>query len=93
MVHRLGDSRAKFAGITYKVGSPIRLYYQFRNILLLSRRSYVPFYWKLRCTCLLPVRFFLNGLMQSNRRHRVKYMLKGLADGVLGRSGSYDSNW
>ena len=32
MVHRLGDSRSKFIGVTYKVGAPIRLYYQFRNI-------------------------------------------------------------
>lgn len=93
MVHRLGDSRAKFVGVTYKVGSPIRLYYQFRNILLLSRRNYVPLYWKIKCTALLPVRFFLNGVLQQQRATRIKYMLKGIIDGLLYRSGSHDSNW
>ncbi|NKF50098.1 glycosyltransferase family 2 protein [Shewanella sp. WXL01] len=92
MVHRLGDSRSKFIGVTYKVGSPIRLYYQFRNILLLSRRSYVPLYWKVRCLGLIPVRFFLNSTMQQNRLDRIRYMFYGLVDGLKGISGSYATN-
>ena len=93
MVHRLGDSRSKFVGITYKVGAPIRLYYQFRNILLLSRRAYVPNYWKVRCLFFMPIRFFLNSVMQKNRRKRFGFMLKGIYDGLLGRKGSYDKHW
>lgn len=93
MIHRLGDSRSKFIGMTYKVGAPIRLYYQFRNILLLSRRGYVPTYWKFRCLFFMPIRFFLNAVMQSNRRKRFGYMLKGIFDGICGRSGSYDKHW
>ncbi|WP_394128918.1 glycosyltransferase family 2 protein [Shewanella maritima] len=93
MQHRLGDSRSKFAGVTYKVGSPIRLYYQFRNILLLSRRSYVPKYWKVRCLFFMPFRFFLNSVMQSDRRLRAQYMLRGLYDGLLGKKGAYHIHW
>ncbi|MBE7213954.1 glycosyltransferase family 2 protein [Shewanella benthica] len=93
MVHRLGDSRAKFAGITYKVGSPIRLYYQFRNILLLSRRNYVPLYWKVRCLCFMPLRMFLNATMQDNRLKRIKFMYRGVIDGLKGCTGSYQKNW
>ena len=93
MVHRLGDSRSKFIGVTYKVGAPIRLYYQFRNILLLSRRPYVPMYWKVRCLFFMPVRLFLNSVMQHNRRKRLGFMLKGIFDGVIGRKGPYQSNW
>jgi len=93
MVHRLGDSRSKFVGVTYKVGAPIRLYYQFRNILLLSRRPYVPKYWKVRCLLLMPVRLFLNSVMQKNRRKRLTFMLKGIFDGIIGRKGSYESHW
>jgi len=93
MVHRLGDARSKFVGITYKVGSPIRLYYQFRNVFLLFRRSYVPSYWKLRNLCVLPIRFFANGVLQKKRIERIKFMLKGLCDGFLGRTGKYNDNW
>ncbi len=93
MVHRLGDSRSKFIGVTYKVGAPIRLYYQFRNILVLSRRPYVPTYWKVRCLFFMPIRLFLNSVMQKNRLKRLGFMLKGIIDGVLGRKGPYKSHW
>ena len=92
MVHKLGDSRSNFAGITYKVGAPIRLYYQFRNILLLTRRGYVPNYWKLRNLSVLPIRFFANALLQKHRRLRLGYMVIGLWDGIRGRDGSYAQN-
>jgi rhamnosyltransferase len=93
MVHKLGDGRSKFAGITYKVGSPIRLYYQFRNILILTRRGYVPTYWKTRNVLVLPIRFFANSLLQSNKRERIKFMLCGLLDGLLKRDGSFHEHW
>ena len=93
MVHRLGDSRSKFAGITYKVGSPIRLYYQFRNILLLARRDYVPWYWKMRNILVLPIRFFANALLQPNRLIRIKYMLCGLWDGTFKKQGAFSEHW
>ena len=93
MVHRLGDSRSKFAGITYKVGSPVRLYYQFRNILLLARRGYVPWYWKARNVAVLPIRFFANALLQKNRTERIKFMFCGLWDGVFKRQGAFSDNW
>lgn len=93
MVHRLGDARSKFAGITYKVGSPIRLYYQFRNILLLARRGYVPNYWKARNLLVLPIRFFANTLLQKQKRKRLYYMLCGLWDGLTNKQGSFSENW
>ncbi|GGP95453.1 glycosyltransferase family 2 protein [Shewanella ulleungensis] len=93
MLHRLGDSRSKFIGVTYKVGAPIRLYYQFRNILLLSRRPYVPTYWKVRCLFFMPIRLFLNSVMQTNKRKRLVYMVRGIWDGLLGRSGAYNKHW
>jgi rhamnosyltransferase len=93
MVHRLGDSRSKFAGVTYKVGSPVRLYYQFRNILLLARRGYVPNYWKSRNLLVLPIRFFANSLLQTQKRERIIYMLCGLWDGITNKKGSFSENW
>lgn len=89
MKHTLGDARGSFFGITYKIGSPIRLYYQFRNIILLSKRGYVPLYWKFRCVSGLLFRFFIFSFTSSDRGLRVKYMLEGLRDGLLNRYGSY----
>ncbi|GAB5380417.1 MAG: rhamnosyltransferase [Aliiglaciecola sp.] len=93
MVHRLGDSRSKFAGITYKVGSPVRLYYQFRNVLVLSRRGYVPWYWKMRNLLVLPIRFFANSFLQEHRLQRLKFMLCGIWDGICKRKGAFSDNW
>lgn len=93
MVHRLGDTRSKFAGVTYKVGSPIRLYYQFRNILLLARRAYVPKYWKFRNLSVLPIRLLANSILQTDRRARLGFMLCGLWDGVCNKRGAFSDNW
>jgi rhamnosyltransferase len=86
MTHQLGEGRKNFCGIKYKISAPIRLYYQFRNILNLSRRGYVPAYWKLRNLLGIPVRFFLMSL-QPNRKEYIRYMLKGLFHGVKGQYG------
>lgn len=93
MVHRQGDARSKFAGVTYRVGSPIRLYYQFRNVLLLSRRLYVPSYWKVRSLSILPIRFLANSLLQKQKRKRLHYMLCGLWDGLRNKRGAFNDNW
>ena len=88
--HRLGDGRVKVLGVAFKVGAPVRLYYQFRNILLLLRRGYVPRYWKLRNIIAIPVRFCVNALFIVPRRARIAFMLTGIKDGLLGRSGAAD---
>ncbi|GGF74908.1 glycosyltransferase family 2 protein [Alteromonas lipolytica] len=89
LLHRQGEDRKKILGITFKVGSPIRLYYQYRNILLLSRRGYVPRYWKLRNCLALPLRWIINGWCLDNKALRRKYMHKGLLDGINERAGPY----
>jgi rhamnosyltransferase len=93
MVHQLGDSRSKFVGVTYKVGSPIRLYYQFRNILILSRRGYVPWYWKSRNILCMPIRFFANAFLQPDKWQRIKFMFCGIVDGLLKRDGAFNNHW
>ena len=89
MQHQLGDSRSSIMGITYKVGAPIRLYYQFRNILILSRRAYVPNYWKLRNLTAIPFRLLVNGLFENKRKSRLQFMLKGIGDGIKRTTGAY----
>lgn len=90
MPHRLGSHRGSILALKYKVDSPVRLYYQFRNILLLSRRGYVPTYWKLRNLLALPVRFALMSLFEKPRFKRCHYMLKGLWHGLSGKAGKLE---
>jgi len=87
MRHRLGDKRDEVLFIKYKVGSLIRLYYQFRNVFLLSRRGYVPMYWKLRNFTLMFVKLAVQPFRHKDDMQRVKYMLKGIKDGLLARTG------
>jgi len=90
--HKQGEARKRIMGMTFKVGSPVRLYYQYRNILILLRRSYVPFYWKIRNCVALPVRWVINGWFLEQRRERRRYMWQGLIDGLQKRSGRYKAD-
>jgi rhamnosyltransferase len=64
-----------------------RYYYMFRNVLLLSRRPYVPLGWRARqwgWLCLLFVAF---GVLSGPRSRELKMMLKGLRHGFHGIAG------
>lgn len=87
MPHKQGDSRVTIMGVTFKQGSPIRLYYQFRNILTLVKRGYVPFYWKCRHVLAIPLRYLVNRYCFEQGKLRGYYMRKGLADGVCKKVG------
>lgn len=92
LLHRQGEDRKRLLGLEFKVGSPIRLYYQYRNILLLLRRPYVPRYWKIRNCIALPVRWLVNGWLLDQRKLRRKYMKQGLLDGFKGQAGPYKAD-
>ena len=92
MPHRLGDERQSRLGISYKVGSPIRLYYQFRNILLLAGRGYVPTYWKIRNLCLMPLKLVVQSITHDDGKQRFTYMIRGIRDGILRRTGKISKN-
>lgn len=87
MPHRQGDARHRLFGMNFKRGAPVRLYYQVRNVLILSRRGYVPVYWKCRHLTALPLRFLVNRWYFPQGRLRGGYMWQGLKDGLTGRTG------
>lgn len=92
MPHRQGDARQRILGVNFKQGAPVRLYYQVRNVLILSRRNYVPVYWKCRQLLALPVRWLANRWFFPEGRLRGRFMWHGLRDGLAGRSGKYHDN-
>ncbi len=87
MPHRQGDARKKVLGVTFKVGAPIRLYYQARNCLILARRGYVPLYWKLRTVLSLPVRYIVNRWCLPEGQLRGRLFLAGIKDGLSHKYG------
>lgn len=90
MPHRQGDARVNVLGISFKQGTPIRLYYQFRNLLVLARRSYVPTYWKFRHITAIPLRYFVNRFFMPNGEQRAAFMRKGLLHGLKKKGGAFD---
>ncbi|GGW72844.1 glycosyltransferase family 2 protein [Alteromonas halophila] len=89
MPHRQGDDRKRLLGIEFKIGAPIRLYYQARNVLLLVRRSYVPRYWKLRNLVALPIRYLVNRWYFPEGRKRGRYLMTGVKDGLKRKAGKF----
>ncbi|AXR05649.1 glycosyltransferase family 2 protein [Salinimonas sediminis] len=90
MRHRQGDGRHRILGLNFKRGAPVRLYYQVRNVLILSRRRHVPLYWKCRHLVALPVRWLVNRWWFPEGKLRGHYVRRGLIDGLKGRTGKLD---
>lgn len=89
MSHSIGEallaSRAKADGVI--VHKPFRLYFIMRNRVLLYRRAYTPRVWIAQDVPRLLLKFIGNGLFLPERAARLGFMLKGLWDGVRGKSG------
>lgn len=86
--HNLGQSDIKLPGKTLSLASPIRLYYVYRNWLLAMREPSFPLRYKLKKLVLMPCRIIIYS-MTNSRRERIKYIFKGIKDGLLGRVGEY----
>lgn len=88
MGHMVGQKNITLMGVyTLLVPSPIRHYYQFRNSLLLMKRNYVPTYWKFRTVIERIIDLIAYPFFISPRSVRLRYIMKGLKDGVSGKKG------
>jgi rhamnosyltransferase len=91
MNHSLGDVRhQKFLGLSVEITShkPFRIYYFFRNGIFVSKRyaiSHPQFVWIFAKGCF--VQFMKTVLFEANKILRIRMMLLGIFDGVVGRSG------
>jgi rhamnosyltransferase len=87
--HRLGDRsiRVPTEGGFGAVHSPLRHYYIFRNSMLLNRRSSIPLQWKYNNTVQLACMLAFFTLFTPPRLQHLRMMLRGLWDGLRGRSG------
>ena len=89
--HMLGDGRQKIlAVVEVNVGSPIRHYYQFRNILLLSRAKHAPFYWKISNLAKIIIKLIFYPMFLHHGAERLRFMLLGIKDGLQRVGGRID---
>ncbi|MEW5562705.1 glycosyltransferase [Enterobacter asburiae] len=76
--HRLGNGRIKAINAGY--GSPIRHYYQYRNILYMMGRHYVPLSWRLSQFAKLLIKPVVMIAFFDKKMIRLKYAFKGFVD-------------
>lgn len=70
---------------------PFRYYYIFRNSVLLYKRPYPSGLWKWNDVQRLGMIFIMFGLLKSPRKSNLTMMVKGVWDGLKGKSGKLDN--
>ncbi|CAG9177775.1 rhamnosyltransferase [Cupriavidus respiraculi] len=88
--HTLGDSVVRVWMGRWRevsVHAPARNYYVFRNTILMLRRTPMPFAWRVAHVLRLAQFFVFFGVIGSSRSARLRYMLRGIADGLRNRGG------
>ena len=81
--HQLG-SPGKFLWRDISVSSPMRLYYQFRNCIWLSKVSYTPTFWKLKVLRKYICKFLVYPIFFRPRISYLKSAIRGIIDGLFG---------
>lgn len=89
MNHRLGDGRRDlpFGLGQVVVHSPVRLYYMMRNRLRLYGMPHTPRVWVAQDVPRVLVKLLLFGVMIGPRVRNLRFMLRGLWDGLRGHEG------
>ncbi|MCY1208843.1 rhamnosyltransferase [compost metagenome] len=70
------------------VHSPTRHYYVFRNTVLMLKRTPMPMAWKVAQVLRLAQFLLFFGVVGTSRIERLRYMLRGIADGLRNRGGA-----
>ena len=86
MRHEIGDRVISIFGRSLWVHQPVRQYLLVRNHLLLWRRPYIRLSWKCRDAIQVAVKTALVLALSRPRWQRLGWILRGLWDGLLGRS-------
>ena len=93
MTHTLGEKRRELWFLRQRMvhfHHPFRYYYMFRNSMLLYRRNYIPWNWKLSDIAYRIKIVVLFSLIAPNRFACLKMMALGLIAGLKGVGGKLD---
>ena len=86
--HKLGESTR----LGLKIPSPIRHYYQYRNILKMIFHSNAPLLWRLSQLIKLPIKLILLLIIADRRINRLRFVGFGVIDFIAGRFGKFNHN-
>ncbi|WP_297095249.1 glycosyltransferase [uncultured Draconibacterium sp.] len=83
MLHKVGEKDYSLFGYKILLSSPSRYYYQYRNLIILLKRNYVPINWKFKN--ILKKIFFLVyiPLVAPNSKKIISNMIQGIKDGFI----------
>lgn len=88
--HQLGDHRRMIWNRTYLiVHSPLRMYYQTRNRIMLYRRSYIPLKWSLKDLLRMVARFVATIVFVAPRGQYLRMTMLAIRDGFANRGGRF----
>lgn len=90
MVHELGERMIPLLWLNRIVPdhSSSRLYYIMRNKLILYRLKHTPARWIAQDLIHIPLLFAIFAFFVPNRRANISFMVRGMVDGLFGRSGA-----
>lgn len=90
LTHDMGDSSQRYWLKEWRYisrHSPFRYYYIYRNSILLWKRPYVPSDWKKTDFKRLYITAIIFAIFVPGRIDNLKMMIRGIIDGVRGKSG------
>lgn len=96
MRHTIGDDFRNVWLMGWRkkaVHSPVRVYFQNRNTLLLCRMPHIPLAWKLSRLLKRPgAIFFYLFMIDKGWQHYAAYIFRGLAHGMAGKGGPFSAS-
>ncbi|WP_439411846.1 glycosyltransferase [Enterobacter ludwigii] len=87
--HRLGNGRVKAINAGY--GAPIRHFYQYRNILYMMGRNYVPLSWRVSQFFKLLIKPIIIIVFFDKKNTRLKYVFQGVSAFFRKKYGNINS--
>lgn len=87
MEHTIGRGCMRIMGRGIPVPMPYRHYYLTRNAVLLGRKPYLSWRWRLHLIYRVTAQLVLFTLLAAPRTERFAWMMRGILDGLRGRAG------
>ncbi|RHX90838.1 glycosyltransferase family 2 protein [Leptospira stimsonii] len=93
MKHSIGNRSKQILGLfSVSVHSPFRWYFLFRNGILISRMSHIPFRFKIEVFFKTGLRFWILPFLSDSILQTYRHILWGILDGITGRESSFFRN-
>lgn len=83
LCHNVGNKYSVILGVPFGVSAPFRYYYQYRNMIWLLRRDYVPKVWKIKSFFRSILDLLVVPFISGHYYAIIKNMLKGYYDGFI----------